>query len=265
MTVLSWTRPARRRDGTPYDRVTKRHVSIDGTATVCGYDIPQSATVMAVTPDWHELTTCYNCAYRLWPDHAPPGYVRPVSGSDFPPRRECPHHPGHGRDPRSCATCTPPAAAAVPTAVRLAGAPAARRTPRDPGHPAPDVIRRWHIPLPLRLQGRLRALRAGGQDLARGELVNNEYQGGVMHAACPDPPYLEQPDSLVGRVVGFDYPDPPASGDTVAAGDPFNGTEFTGRVSTRPAYGGTRAATTTCAWRSTQGRSAGRCSPRESA
>jgi hypothetical protein len=190
MTVLFWTRPARRRDGTHYDQATKRHVSLDGAATVCGYDIPQSATVMAVTPDWHELTTCYNCAYRLWPDHAPAGYVRPVSGSDFPPRRECPHHPGHGRDPRSCGTCTPPAAAAVPAAVRLAGAPAARRTPRDPGHPAPDVIRRWRIPLPLRLQ----ALRAGGEDLAGGELASNEYEGGVMHAACSDPPYPEQPD-----------------------------------------------------------------------
>jgi hypothetical protein len=53
MTVLFWTRPARRRDGTHYDQATKRHASIDGTATVCGYDIPPIATVMAVTPDWH--------------------------------------------------------------------------------------------------------------------------------------------------------------------------------------------------------------------
>ena len=82
---------------------TKFHVSVDGTVTVCRYDIPPGATVVAVTPDWHEQATCYNCVYRLWRDYAPPGYVCPRDGEDFPLRRECPHSPGLGRDPRSCA------------------------------------------------------------------------------------------------------------------------------------------------------------------
>jgi hypothetical protein len=46
--------------------------SIDGAVTVCGYDVPPGATVVAIMPDWHRLADCYNCVYRLWPDHAPP-------------------------------------------------------------------------------------------------------------------------------------------------------------------------------------------------
>jgi hypothetical protein len=105
MTVLSWTSQARRQDGSPYGRPTKRHVSVDGAVTVCGFTVPQDAATVAVTPGWHELANCYNCVYRLWPDHAPPGYARPASGSDFPLRRECPHSPGRGADPRSCPEC----------------------------------------------------------------------------------------------------------------------------------------------------------------
>jgi hypothetical protein len=110
MTVLYWTRQARRRDGSQYDQQTKHRVSIDGAATVCGYDVPENPAVVAVTPNWHKFATCYNCVYRLWRDHAPPGYVCPVNGSDFPLRAECPHVPGQGRDPRSCRECTPPPA-----------------------------------------------------------------------------------------------------------------------------------------------------------
>jgi hypothetical protein len=47
-----------------------------------------------------------------------------------------------------------------------------------------------------------------------------------MHAACSDPPYPEQPDSLLARAVGPDHPDPPASAYTAAVDDPFNGIEF---------------------------------------
>jgi hypothetical protein len=220
MTVLYWTRPRERRDGSSYDQPTKQHVSIDGAATVCGYDVPQDAAVVAVTPDWHKFATCYNCVYRLWTDHAPPGYVRPASGSDFPLRRECPHLPGRGRDPLACPDCTPPPAArpAAPAAVRRA----AGRTARDPGNPAPDVIRRWHIPCPYDHE----SCALCGKKLARGELVNIEYEAGVMHAACSDPPPPGPSGPAAARAVGSDHPDPPASGDTVAVHDPFEGTEF---------------------------------------
>ena len=97
MTVVYWTKPEKRRDaeGTWADTggqvATRVHVSRDAESCVCGPAIPSDATIVAVTADWHELTTCYNCAYRLWPDHAPPGYVRPCNSQDYPPRRECPN------------------------------------------------------------------------------------------------------------------------------------------------------------------------------
>jgi hypothetical protein len=216
MTVLSWTSQARRQDGSSYDRPTKRHVSVDGTATVCGFQVPQGASVIAVTADWHELSNCYNCVYRLWPDHAPPGYARPVSGSDFPLRRECRHSPGSGHDPLSCAPSAPPADASPPAA-----APAPRPGGAGPGNPDPGVIRRWHIPCPYDHE----SCALCGRRLARGELVNIEYEAGVMHAACSDPPPAEQLGAA-DRAVGSDHPDPPASGGTVAVHDPFEGTEF---------------------------------------
>lgn len=62
------------------------------------------------------------------------------------------------------------------------------RRPRDAGNPAPDVIRRWHIPCPYDHEW----CALCGEVLARGELINIEYEGGVMHAGCsglvpPDP------------------------------------------------------------------------------
>lgn len=84
MAIIEWTRPA---GGRHPARQTKRHVSIDDTETVCGYEIPQGANTITVTPDWHKEATCYNCVYRLWDKHAPDGYERPISGSDFPLRR----------------------------------------------------------------------------------------------------------------------------------------------------------------------------------
>ncbi|GIJ28287.1 hypothetical protein Vqi01_34490 [Micromonospora qiuiae] len=81
----------------------KVHVSQDGIKTWCGALVPDTATRTVPTVDWHQHTNCYNCAYRLWPLHAPPGYLRPANGQDFPIRRACPH----GGDPRACSTCTP--------------------------------------------------------------------------------------------------------------------------------------------------------------
>jgi hypothetical protein len=63
------------------------HVSLDGEHTVCGSLIPDHATTVTTTTDWHLHTNCYNCAYRLWPKHAPAGYERPTSSRDFPLRR----------------------------------------------------------------------------------------------------------------------------------------------------------------------------------
>lgn len=111
MTIITWTKPVRRRDNgrwveTGQRAPLKTHVSLDGERTVCGFDLPDHANVTTTTTDWHLHTDCYNCAYRLWPDHAPAGYIRPTDSHDFPMRRECPHHPGHERDPRSCPECT---------------------------------------------------------------------------------------------------------------------------------------------------------------
>lgn len=61
------------------------------------------------------------------------------------------------------------------------------RNPQDPGNPAPDRIRRWHIPNPYDDE----YCQDCGDELTRGELINIEYEGGVMHAACSDRPYLD--------------------------------------------------------------------------
>jgi len=59
-----------------------------------------------------------------------------------------------------------------------------RRT-QDPGNPDPELIRRWHIPNPYNGE------RCTGcmELLVHGELINIEYEAGVMHAACGDRPY----------------------------------------------------------------------------
>lgn len=49
MTVLYWARLRERRDGSIYSERTRQHVSIDGAATVCGYDVPPGAAVVATT------------------------------------------------------------------------------------------------------------------------------------------------------------------------------------------------------------------------
>ncbi|MGE0346601.1 MAG: hypothetical protein AB7N73_12365 [Gemmatimonadales bacterium] len=183
MTVLYWTRQTRKRDDAggwaDSDRrtATKVHVSPDGATTACGSLVPAEATILGVTADWHEHTNCYNCAYRLWPEHAPPGYVRPDNGEDFPPRRECPQHPGRGHDARSCPSHTE---------LRTDSPPAdrSRRRPRpagqDVGNPDPDRIRRWRIPNPYEVAYCV----ACGEALTVGELISIEYELGVMHARC---------------------------------------------------------------------------------
>jgi hypothetical protein len=208
MTVVYWANPVRQRqdDGmwaeSGRTQPTKLHVSRDGEQTVCGQLVRDGAVVVAVTPDWHEHANCYNCVYRLWPDHAPPGYVRPRNGQDFPPRRECPHSPGRGMDPQFCPECTPRPA-------RSGGPPPPRRA-RDEGNPAPDIIRRWHIPCPYDYE----RCAWCGQDVTRGELINIEYEAGVMHAACSDDPYIPRPgetpaNQVQDRKAGF-----PMTGDS---------------------------------------------------
>jgi hypothetical protein len=118
LTVVYWMKPTRQQVGGTWadsGRLcpTKLHVSLDGIMSVCRQRVPRDATVVAVTPDWHNHANCYNCIYRLWPDHAPEGYLRPTSGDDFPLRHECPHSPGLGLDPLYCATCTPAGARAA--------------------------------------------------------------------------------------------------------------------------------------------------------
>jgi len=49
--------------------------------------------------------------------------------------------------------------------------------------------RRWHIPCPYDHE----RCALCDEDLARGELINIEYEAGVMHAACSDDPYIPQP------------------------------------------------------------------------
>ncbi|MEU6721603.1 hypothetical protein ABZ897_60055 [Nonomuraea sp. NPDC046802] len=91
MTIVTWTRPAYRQEegrwvATGAASQRRIHVSLDSEHTVCGSQIPDHATTMATTTDWHLHTNCYNCAYRLWPEHAPDGYERPTSSRDFPLR-----------------------------------------------------------------------------------------------------------------------------------------------------------------------------------
>lgn len=93
MSIVKWT------------KTQKAHVSKDGVVTACGSTIPPHATVVTTTTDWHEHTNCYNCAKRLWPDHAPAGFLEPADGNDFPLRRRCPHG---GYDHRGCTTCSAP-------------------------------------------------------------------------------------------------------------------------------------------------------------
>ncbi|MEV4773115.1 hypothetical protein [Micromonospora humida] len=84
----------------------KIHVSQNGIKTWCGSLVPDTATRTVPTVDWHLHTNCYNCAYRLWPQHAPTGYLRPADGKDFPIPKACPH----GQRARGCVRCTPRAA-----------------------------------------------------------------------------------------------------------------------------------------------------------
>ena len=161
MTVVCWANPVRQRqDGmwaeTGQTQPTKLHVTRDGAQTVCGFPVRDDAVVVAVTPDWHEHANCYNCVYRLWPDEAPAGYVRPRNGQDFPLRRECPHSPGRGMDPESCPTCTPrpartghagsPGGGMLPP--RQAGDEAAMKSSQAVGRdPVEEQLSRvhWHI------------------------------------------------------------------------------------------------------------------------
>lgn len=85
-------------------KTPRLHATLDGIKTGCGALIPEHATLTRDTEEWFLHTTCYNCAYRLWDQHGPAGYLRPVNGEDFPPRKACEHR----QDPRSCHTCTPP-------------------------------------------------------------------------------------------------------------------------------------------------------------
>jgi hypothetical protein len=166
MTVVQWVRPAH--DGHPAQQTKCHVVSIgDSIKTKCGYDIPPDARVVAITLDWHVHATCYNCVYQLWENHAPAGYIRPASGSDFPLRRVDQPSP------------------AARTAAPVASAPVLRRAPRDPGNPAPSRIRRWHIDNPYDHE----SCASCGESLTRGNLINIEYEAGVMHAACSDAPY----------------------------------------------------------------------------
>lgn len=184
MTVLYWTRPSKQRDAAGHwvdsgrRRPTKVHVSPDGATTACGSLVPAEAvTILAVTEDWHEHTNCYNCAYRLWPKHAPLGYICPNNGEDFPPRRECPQYPGRGHDARSCPSDTEPTR--FPTD-SLAPVRRRRAAAQDEGNPDPDRIRRWRIPNPYSLESCAHCRKP----LTIGELISIEYEAGVMHDRC---------------------------------------------------------------------------------
>ncbi|MDP9868940.1 MULTISPECIES: hypothetical protein [Streptosporangium] len=82
-----WRRVDGRCTETEQRTSVKVHVSLDGTRTACGSEIPEHATATTKTADWHLHTDCYKCAYRLWPSYGPAGYVRPVNSDDFPIRR----------------------------------------------------------------------------------------------------------------------------------------------------------------------------------
>jgi hypothetical protein len=53
----------------------KVHVSADGMETICGSLVPVDADRTVSRLDWYKHATCYNCLYRLWPNHAPAGYL----------------------------------------------------------------------------------------------------------------------------------------------------------------------------------------------
>lgn len=52
----------------------------------------------------------------------------------------------------------------------------------DDENPDPQRIRRWHIDNPYPNEQCAEC----GQPIARGELINIEYEAGIMHAACSD-------------------------------------------------------------------------------
>lgn len=66
------------------------HVTADGIKTACGALVPHTATRTEPTVEWYLHTNCFNCAYRLWPQHGPTDYVRPHSRADFPLRKSSP-------------------------------------------------------------------------------------------------------------------------------------------------------------------------------
>lgn len=122
MTVVRWSNPVKQRQGgmwadTGQTQPTKLHVTRDGERTVCGYPIGDGAVVVAVTADWYEHANCYNCAYRLWPDQAPAGFVRPRKWPRFPATPRVPALSWPGSRPGDLPGCTP--RSAVPAAVPL--------------------------------------------------------------------------------------------------------------------------------------------------
>ena len=135
--VVRWRLPVRQQDAsggwipTGRTRLTKRHVSINGSKTACGVWIAPGAIVLVTTADWHLRADCYNCIRRLWRTHRPEGYLAPVNGKDFPLRRACPHSPGPELDPAYCRECTT----------------AEDRGKRDPNWPCPNDCGEPHDPL----------------------------------------------------------------------------------------------------------------------
>lgn len=87
-----------------HSRTGKRHISVDGFTTVCGVAVaPDRVMEVKETAFWPDQVNCYNCAYR----HTPAGYLKPLSGSDFPLRKVCPNHPSGGQAAGSCDICDP--------------------------------------------------------------------------------------------------------------------------------------------------------------
>ncbi|MBE1593318.1 hypothetical protein ACFPOI_21880 [Nonomuraea angiospora] len=164
-TIVTWTRPRQRREGNRYldtgQRVAlKVHVSLDGSRTVCGSEVPDHATVMAPTVDWHLHTNCYNCAYRLWPDHRLVGYLRRPTAVTSPCAQSAPI--------TKAAASTPEAASPV------------RRQPHATGH-APRLHRRaGGLIGGQRLQGGLET-GVGVREQLLGPLLFLARQLGVLH------------------------------------------------------------------------------------
>jgi hypothetical protein len=186
LTVVSWTMPARQQDerGRWIDRgrsrPTRKHVSTGSGKSACGAWIPPSATVAAVTADWHHLATCYNCVHRLWRDHKPEGFIRPSSGKDFPLRRECPHSPGRELDPRYCRLCTP----------------AEERGAHDPNWPCPNGCGEPHNLVSTYPQCAIHPPRHDVPDGAHCPPGQCESAGQAIHAANPRL-FLDLPDSTL--------------------------------------------------------------------